>query len=126
MILEPTFGTFVVRLLQVLDDTLLADELLNLALSFDVEGILVQQGNLVLALPLGVLGRLLICLSPAVGVVDGGGELGILLAQRILGLGVHQELLSHALWVGLANARAVGHALGLLLDRLAVLADEHG
>jgi hypothetical protein len=51
-----TFGVLVVGLLEVLDDTLLADELLDLALGFDVEGVFVEQGDLVLALALGVLG----------------------------------------------------------------------
>ncbi|KAH7382397.1 hypothetical protein DE146DRAFT_226264 [Phaeosphaeria sp. MPI-PUGE-AT-0046c] len=122
-----TLGVFIVRLLEVLDDTLLADELLNLALGLDVEGVLVEQGNLVLALTLGVLGGLLPHgegFSPAAGVVDGGGELGVPLAQLGLGLGVHKELLSHALGVGLANARRVGRTLGLLHGR-PVLADEH-
>jgi hypothetical protein len=51
-----TFGVLVVGLLEVLDDALLADELLDLALGFDVEGVFVEQGDLVLALALGVLG----------------------------------------------------------------------
>jgi hypothetical protein len=125
-----TLWVLVVSLLQVLDDTLLADKLFNLALCFDVEGILIEQGDLVLALALGILSRLLPhseCLSPAVGVVNGGEELRVALPQLALGLGVHKELLSHALWVGLAHARGVVGALGLLLlHRLPVLADEHG
>lgn len=123
-----TFRVLVVCLFQVLDDTLLTDEFLNLALSLDVERVLVEQGDLVLALPLGILGRLLPhgeCFSPAVGVVDSGRELRVALTQLGLGLGVHKELLSHALRVGLANARGIGHALGLLLHSRPVLANEH-
>jgi hypothetical protein len=122
-----TFWVLIVGLFKILNDTLLTNKLLNLALGLDVERVLVEQGNLVLALALGVLGGSLPhgeCLSPAIGVVDGGGKFGITLAELRLGLGVHKELLSHALWIGLANAGWVSGALGLL-HRLPVLANEY-
>jgi hypothetical protein len=61
----------------------LADELFDLALGLDVEGVVVEQGDLVLALALGVSDLSLPHgkrLSPADGVVDGGGEFGVALA----------------------------------------------
>jgi hypothetical protein len=66
-------------MLEVLNDTVLADDFLNLLLGLDVEGVLVQQGNLLLALAIGLL--LLATphlkgLSPAGRVVDGGEQLG--------------------------------------------------
>lgn len=42
-------------MLQILNDTVLANDFLNLALGLDVEGVLVQQGNLLLALAVGLL-----------------------------------------------------------------------
>jgi hypothetical protein len=50
-----TFWVLVICLLEVLDDTFLADKLFNLALSLDVEGVLVEKRDLVLTLTLGVL-----------------------------------------------------------------------
>lgn len=43
-------------MLQVLHDALLADDLLDLLLVLGVEGVFVQQGQLVAALTLGLLG----------------------------------------------------------------------
>jgi hypothetical protein len=63
-------------------------------------------------------------LSPAVGVVDGGGQVGVALAQLGLGLGVHKELLSHTLWVGLSHGRRPSGLRPLRL--LADLANDDG
>jgi hypothetical protein len=86
-----TLWVLIVSLFEVLDDAVLANELLYLLLGVDVEGVLVEQGNLVVALALGVV---LLALahgkgvSPRVGVAEGGGELGVAGAQVMLGLGV--------------------------------------
>jgi hypothetical protein len=99
-----TFRVLVVGLLQILDNAVLADDVFNLALGLDVEGVLVEQGDLVLAFPLRLLGLPLphgICISPAGGVVDGGGEFRVALAQLVHLLGVVEDELSHALWIGL-------------------------
>jgi hypothetical protein len=103
-----TFWVLVVGLLQVLDDAVLADELLDLALGFDVEGVLVEQGNLVMSLALSVLCLLLPhskCLSPAVGVVGSSSEFGVAALKVSKALGLTQELLSHTLWVWLLRRR---------------------
>jgi len=52
--------------------------------------------------------------------VDGGGEFRIALTQVVLGLGVHEDLLPHALWV-----RRLGNA-GLGTGPLPLLTDEDG
>jgi hypothetical protein len=99
-----TLGILIVCLLQVLHDTVLADNVLDLALGLDIEGVLVEQGDLVLALALRLFGLTLphgVCISPAGGVVDGGGEFGVALAQFIHLLRVVEHQLSHALWIGL-------------------------
>jgi hypothetical protein len=72
--------------LQVLDYTVLADDILNLALGLHIERVFVEQGNLVLALALRLLSLPLphgVRISPAGRVVDGGGELGVALAKLI-------------------------------------------
>ncbi|KAH7062961.1 hypothetical protein BKA63DRAFT_189760 [Paraphoma chrysanthemicola] len=121
-----TFWILVVRLFEILDDTVLANKLFDLALCLDVEGVLVEQGDLVLALALGVLGLSLPHderFSPAVGVVDSSCELGIAGAEVGLGGGVCKELLSHALWIRIPHTSA---RRGAVLHRRPVLADEHG
>jgi hypothetical protein len=86
-----TLWVLVVGLFEVLDYAVLANELLNLLLGVNIEGILVEQGNLVVALALGVV---LLALahgkgvSPRVGVAEGSSELGVAGAQIMLGLGV--------------------------------------
>jgi hypothetical protein len=126
-VMEHTFGVLVVRLLEILHNTLLADELFDLALGLDVEGVFVEEGNLVLALALGVLDCSLAHdkrLSPAVGVVDGGGKVGVALTQLGLCLGVHKELLSHTLWIRLSRGRRPSGLWTLHLR--AVLANDDG
>jgi hypothetical protein len=59
----------------------LTDELLNLPLGIDVERVVVEQGDLVATLALGLLLLTLPhgeCFSPGVGVVDSSSEFGIL------------------------------------------------
>jgi hypothetical protein len=66
-------------MLQVLDDAVLANDFLNLLLRLNVEGVLVQQGNLVLALAVGFLFLAtphLKGLSPTGRVVEGGEQVG--------------------------------------------------
>jgi hypothetical protein len=82
-------------MLQVLDDAVLADNLLNLALSVDVEGVFVEKGDLILALALSILFLALLhgkSFSPAGGVVEGGDELGLTLPELFLGCGVTQDV----------------------------------
>lgn len=70
-------------MVQILDDAVLADDLLNLALGLDVEGVVVEQVDLLLAFSLGLLFAALLHgedLSPADGVVEGGEEFGFPLA----------------------------------------------
>lgn len=101
-----TFGVVFVRMLEVLDDTVLADDLLDLALGLDVERVLIQQGNLVLALALIIL---LLALhrvesfSPTVGVVEGGEEFRLALSKLFLCGRVAQEVLSYIFWIGLSS-----------------------
>jgi hypothetical protein len=90
--------------LQVLDYTVLANDVFYLSLRLDVEGVLVEQGNLVLTLAFRLLSLSLphgICISPAGGVVDGGGELRVALVQLVHLLGVVEDELSHTLWIRL-------------------------
>jgi hypothetical protein len=120
-----TFWVLVICLLEVLDDTFLADKLFNLALSLDVEGVLVEKRDLVLTLTLGVLSWLLPhgeCLPPAGGVVHKLEELRVTLSQLGLGLGVSENLLSYGLRIGLAN-RSRSRVATRLLRLLPVLAD---
>ena len=49
---KPTFGILVVCFLQVLDHAVLANDVFYLSLRLHVEGVLVQQGNLILTLAL--------------------------------------------------------------------------
>lgn len=110
--------------MQVLNHAVLADQVLNPALGLDVERVLVQQLDLVLALSLRVLGLALPhgkSFSPARGVVDGGAELGVAATQVVLGVWVHKELLSHTLWIRLrwhagCSARGGGAGGGVSPD----------
>jgi hypothetical protein len=105
-----TFGVFFNGLLQVLHDAVVADDLLDLALGVDVEGIFVEQGDLVLALTLGALLHtlhLLPLLSPAGRVVECVKQLRALLTQRCLGGGVVQDSQSHSLWVDCSRTATV-------------------
>jgi hypothetical protein len=82
-------------MLQVLDNAVLADNLLNLALSIDVERVFVEKSDLVLALALSILFLALLhgkCFSPAGGVVEGGDELGLALPELFLGCGVTKDV----------------------------------
>jgi hypothetical protein len=99
-----TFGVLIVSFLQVLDDAVLANDVLNLPLCLDIKWVVVEQGNLVLALALRLFGLTLphgVGISPAGRVVDSGGEFGVALAQFIHLLRVVQDELSHTLWVRL-------------------------
>jgi hypothetical protein len=90
--------------LQVLDYTVLADNVLNLALRLHVEGVLVEQGDLVLALALRLFGLSLphgVRLSPAGRVVGSGGKLGVAHAQVVHLARIGQDQLSHTLWIRL-------------------------
>ena len=105
-----TFRILVVCLLQILDNAVLANDVFYLSLRLDVEGVLVEQGDLVLTLALRLLGLSLphgICISPAGGVVDGGGELRVTLTQLVHLLGVVEDELSHALWIRLGGPARV-------------------
>ena len=82
-------------MLQVLDDAVLTNDLLDLPLGVDVEGIFVEQGDLILALAFRVSFLVLLhCegFSPTGGVVESGDELGLLLPQLFLGCGVAQDV----------------------------------
>ena len=79
---DPTFWVVFVGMLQIFDDAVLANDLLDLPLGFDVEGVFVEQGDLILALAFCVPLLVLLhgeCFSPTGGVVEGGDELGLLL-----------------------------------------------
>jgi len=101
-----TFGVLVVGLLQVLDDAVLANNVFNFPLCLDVEGVLVEQRNLVLTLALRLLCLTLshgVRLSPPGGVVDGSGELGVGLTQLMHLLGVVEDKLAYTLWIRLGR-----------------------
>lgn len=125
-----TFWVFVICLFQVLNDAILANQLLNLALGIDVEGIFVEKGDLVVAFALGVLSLSLPHgedLSPAVGVVGGVGELGVTLAYIEQGLGAGEQLLSHTLWIWVPHWGRTGRVWLLWWPLwLAVLASNDG
>lgn len=55
---QNTFGVVFISILQVLHDTILADNLFNLLLSLDVEGVIVEQLHLFTSLTLSGLGLL--------------------------------------------------------------------
>ena len=97
MTIQHTLGVLIVRLLQVLHNAILTNELLNLPLCVDVEGIFVELLNLLAALTLSCLLLFLPgdeSLSPCIGIHDCGGEFGILRAQAGYLTRVAQELLS--------------------------------
>lgn len=99
-----TFRVLVVGLFQVLHHTILTNQVLNLPLSFDIEGVFVQQSNLVLTFALGFLCLALPhgeCVSPAGGVGEGGSEVWVAAAEVVLGVWIHKELLSHTFWIRL-------------------------
>lgn len=102
---EHTFRIALIGFLQILDNTVLSNELFNLALRINIKRVFVEQGNLVLALALSVISLALSHgegVSPTGWVVKSCRKLGIALTKVVLGLGVHKELLSHALGVWLA------------------------
>lgn len=75
-----TLWVLVVRLLEVLDHAVLTNQLLDLALRLDVERILIEESNLVLALALGILYLLLPHredLPPAASVICSVGKLRV-------------------------------------------------
>jgi hypothetical protein len=90
-----TFWVVLISMLQVFDDAVLADDLLDLPLGVDVEGVFVEQGDLILALAFGIPFLVLLhceCFSPTGGVVEGGDELRLLLPELFLGCGVAQDV----------------------------------
>lgn len=127
-----TFGVHIVRSVEVLQHTVLANDLFNLALGIDVEGVLVQQLDLTLLLAACLL---LVALhlgegsSPLDRVVDEGSKVGPLPGKLFQVGRAAQELLSHILWVqGWHAALGLGLA-GLTRTRLwlatSMLADMH-
>ncbi|KAF2705522.1 hypothetical protein K504DRAFT_92106 [Pleomassaria siparia CBS 279.74] len=127
-----------IRMLQILNDTVLADDFLNLALGVDVEGVFVEKGDLVLAFALGILFAAalhLVSFSPASRVIEGGEELGFAVPQLVLGCGVIQDAESYCLWVlcsratGVALSRRIGRTGGsrwLPLRTVATPPDQYG
>jgi hypothetical protein len=82
-----TLWIVLVSVLQILYDAVLTDDLFNLALSVNVKGVLVEQGNLVLTLAFRILLLTLffiVCLCPAGWVTKGRKHFRLALSQLLL------------------------------------------
>lgn len=116
-----TFRIHIVCRVEILKHAVLANDLFNLSLGIDVEGVFVQQLDLALLLASGLL---LITLhlgeggSPLHRVVDERSKVGSLPRELFQVRRAAQELLSHILWIQGWHSTGLSGLAGLTRTRL--------